>query len=137
MKNWNTNHEGSLNVVGAIRRSCNTWFYQVGRKTGAEAFLSVARRLGFGSKTGIPIAGEAAGTVPAEANYSVTVANLSIGQGALGATPIQVARAMAAIGDGTEVRVPRLVLQIQDINNQIVEAFPIKSRNQLNGSGSA
>jgi penicillin-binding protein 2 len=118
--------------VSAIKRSCNTWFYQVGRKTGAEQFLSVARRLGFGEQTGIPIAGEEAGRMPDEATYSVTVANLSIGQGALSATPLQVARAMAAVADGSVARVPRLVLQVQDLHNQVIDSFPVEVRNNLN-----
>ncbi|MDG2124824.1 MAG: penicillin-binding transpeptidase domain-containing protein, partial [Verrucomicrobiales bacterium] len=131
MRNWNTKHEGSLNVVGALRRSCNTWFYQVGRKTGAEPFLSVSRRMGLGEDTGIPLQGESGGLVPLDANYSVTTANLSIGQGDLLATPLQVARMMAAVGDGVNVPVPRLVLQVQDLNNNIVRSYPAEARNTL------
>ncbi len=132
-KNWNKNGEGSMNVVDALARSCNTWFYQVGMKMGAEQFLSVSRRLGLGEKTGLPIY-EEAGNVPDDGTVERggTVANLSIGQGALNATPLQVARMMAAVGDGEVVRKPRLVRQIQDINNKIVKTFPPEIRNNVN-----
>ena len=56
-KNWSRGPEGSINVKRAIARSCNTWFYQVGIDIGPTSFLSLARRLGFGEKTGLPLVG--------------------------------------------------------------------------------
>lgn len=136
-RNWNKNGEGSMNVVDAITRSCNTWFYQVGRKTGANQFLSVARRLGLGEPTGIPISGEAGGNVPEGASHGGITANLSIGQGSLAATPLQVARMMAAIAHGESVMVPRLVKQVQDLNNTIVRSYPVEVRNQVSLSAAS
>ena len=53
-RNWSKKPEGNLNVMNAIMRSCNTWFYVVGRETGGENIASMAHRFGFGEKTGLP-----------------------------------------------------------------------------------
>ncbi|MEI6536708.1 MAG: penicillin-binding transpeptidase domain-containing protein, partial [Verrucomicrobiaceae bacterium] len=65
--NWNKEGEGEMNVVSAIKRSCNTWFYQAGLATGAAPITAMALRLGFGERTGIPLAAEAPGFVPTDA----------------------------------------------------------------------
>ena len=141
MHNWNKHGEGSLDMVDAIKRSCNTWFYRAGMATGSKNLVSMANRFGYGEKTGLPIRGEAAGRMANDewmiANYgrrilAGDVANMSIGQGAISATPLQVARAMAGIANGEFVPQLRLVIQSQDINNKVVEFFPSSRRNDLN-----
>lgn len=141
---WFRNHskttEGKINVKRALARSCNPWFYQVGIKTGPEAFLSVARRLGFGSESGLPLVGEKAGLIPTN-EYMVKThgrsltngdtANLAIGQGVMLATPLQVAQAMAGIANGGALPQLRLVSQIQDLHGRVVEAPAPAKRNDL------
>src|SRR5438874_2638697 len=87
--NWKKSDRGFLNFVQALTESCDTWFYQVGIKTGADPIIDWAQRLGFGAKCGIPIRGEAEGRVPNDSYMKAThgrkllngdVANLSIGQ---------------------------------------------------------
>ncbi len=122
--NWNRDHEGQINVVRAMARSTNTWFYQVALRTGADPILDVAYKSGFGRLTGIPLQNENAGFVPDEAwarrvmgrdrIVGGSLANLAIGQGPLLATPLQMARAMAAYGKGTELPTVSLVRQVQD-----------------------
>ena len=58
-----------MNVVEAIKRSCNTWFYQAGLATGASKVVGMAERMGFGQPTGIPLPGENKGFVPTDAYY--------------------------------------------------------------------
>ncbi len=105
--NWKKTDRGSLNFVQALTESCDTWFYQVGIKTGAEPILNWAQRLGFGVKCGIPLRGEIEGRVPNDQYMKAThgrrilngdIANLSIGQGDVLVTPLQMAQAMAIIG---------------------------------------
>ena len=134
MKNWNKKSEGSLNVVGAIKRSCNPFFFKVAAKMGAEPFLSMARRVGLGEATGLPLAAEAGGNIPESSNDRVKTASLAIGQDQILTSPLQVARMMAAVADGTSTPIPRLVLQIQDLNNDVIKAFPQEKRNDLNCS---
>ena len=57
---------------------------------------------------------------------------MSIGQGRVEVTPLQVARMMAAVGNGRQVLKPRLVLQVQDLNHELERTFPVEIANQLN-----
>lgn len=140
MGNWNPKGEGHMNVITALTRSCNTWFYQVAMRGGADTMSSMAIRLGLGMKTGVPL-NETEGFVPTNRwhlknlGYAMSdgeEAVMSIGQGRLEATPLQVARMMAAVGDGKRVLKPRLVLQIQDLNNELVRTEPTEIHNTLN-----
>lgn len=144
-RTWFSNHskypDGPISVKRALARSNNVWFYQVGIKTRAESFLSVARRLGFGSPSGAPLFGESAGIVPTDElmreqlGRPITdgdTANYSIGQGALQGTPLQVAQAMAGIANGRVLPRLRLVRQIQDENGGVLSAPGPEKRNPLN-----
>ena len=143
MKNWNKSPEGDMNVVSAIARSCNTWFYEIAIHVGADAMSSMSTRLGLGEKTGLPLGGENSGFIPNNRywikNYRARLAdgdeaNMSIGQGRVKTSPIQVARMMAAIGNQEQVFDPRLVKQVQDVNHNVIDVFPAKVRNSLNVS---
>src|SRR5438067_12201058 len=88
--NWKKGDQGALNFVQALTQSCDTWFYQVGIKTGADPIIEWALKLGFGAKCGIPLRSEAEGRVPNDEYMKAThgrkllngdIANLSIGQG--------------------------------------------------------
>lgn len=138
--NWNKNPEGDLDVKRALARSCNPWFYQVGIKVGPSAFLGVASRLGYGQKTGLPLIGEATGLVPTNEwmlKYEKRrikdgdTANMSIGQGVLLATPLQVAQAMAGIAHGGALPKLHLIKQVQDEMGRVIEATKPERRNWL------
>ncbi len=129
--NWTKTPEGSINVKRALARSCNTWFYQVGIDVGPSAFLNLSRRLGFGERSGLPLIGESPGLVPSDEwmlkNEKRRIldgdtANLSIGQGSLLASPLQVAQAMAGIANGGALPKLKLVRQIQDTRGRVVQA---------------
>lgn len=138
--NHNKRAEGSIDVKRAIARSTNPWFYQVGIDVGPTAFLDVARRLGMGSKTGLPLMGEAEGLVPND-QYMQSVhkrrildgdtANMSIGQGDLLASPLQVAQAMAGIANGGALPKLQLVSQVQDPRGKVIRASLPERRNWL------
>ncbi|MDQ6625511.1 MAG: penicillin-binding transpeptidase domain-containing protein, partial [Verrucomicrobiota bacterium] len=64
--NWKKTDRGSLNFVQALTESCDTWFYQVGIKIGADPIISWAQKMGFGAKCGIPLRGEVEGRVPTD-----------------------------------------------------------------------
>jgi len=115
-KNWHGGHEGSLDVRMAITRSCNTWFYQAGLEIGSRNIIEMARRLGYGTAPDIPLDAVAEGFVPDAKTSSDgrSVANLSIGQGALLASPLQVALAMGGLANGDYLPKPRLVTEWRD-----------------------
>ena len=129
--NWTKTPEGSIDVKRAIARSCNTWFYQVGISVGPAAFLNLSRRLGFGERSGLPLIGENPGLVPNDEwmlkNEKRRIldgdtANMSIGQGSLLATPLQVAQAMAGIANGGILPKLQLVRQVQDTHGRVIRA---------------
>jgi penicillin-binding protein 2 len=133
--NHTKNDEGEMNVITAIKRSCNTWFYQAALDTGADPITNMALRLGFSERVGLPIKGEGKGYVPTNADHKILggeIANISIGQGTVLATPLQVCQCMAAIGDGVVMRQPLLVKQVQTIGEIIVDAYEPKIRRQVN-----
>jgi penicillin-binding protein 2 len=138
--NWSKIPEGSINVKRAIARSCNTWFYQVGIDIGPSAFLSLSRRLGFGERTGLPLIGESQGLVPSDEwmmkhekrrILDGDTANLSIGQGSLLASPLQVAQAMAGIANGGALPKLQLIRQVQDTRGRVVQASVPSRKNWL------
>ena len=116
--NWNKDDEGPLNLEGAMKRSCNTWFYQAALKMGASPILDMAAQLGFGQPTGLPVSGEAKGSLPNDASYlqhqghkilDGDLAGISTGQ-IVEVSPLQVAVATASIANGGKVWTPRLLL---------------------------
>lgn len=140
MRNWNKEGEGAMNVIGALTRSCNTWFYEVATMAGSDSMSYMATRLGLGQKTGIPL-NEAEGFIPTNRwwldkhGYMMSdgeEAVMSIGQGTVEVTPLQVARMMAAVGNGKQVLKPRLVLQVQDLNHELERTIPVEVANSLN-----
>ena len=140
MHNWSKTPEGSIDVKRALARSCNTWFYQVGIDVGPSAFLSLSRRLGFGGLSGLPLVGEESGIVPSD-EYMLKkhkrrildgdTANMSIGQGDLLASPLQVAQAMAGIANGDIVPKLKLIRQVQDTRGRVVQAAVPERREWL------
>ena len=144
--NWKKTDRGAMNLVQALTESCDTWFYQVGIKTGAEPIIDWALRLGFGAKCGIPLRGEADGRVPNDEYMKAThgrkflngdIANLSIGQGDTLVTPLQMAQAMAVVANGGTLYQARLVEQVQTLDNQVVSAYQVREKRTLEASAMA
>ena len=139
-RNWKKTDSGSLNFRAALTQSCDTWFYQVGMKTGAQHMSDWAVKLGLGSRTGIPLSAEAGGRIPNDEYMKRAhgrkmgqgdLANFSIGQGDVEVTPLQMAQAMATVGNGGTLYQTRLVKQVQSIDGQIVTAYPVRARGEL------
>lgn len=140
-RNWSKVPEGSIDVYRALARSCNPWFYQIGMRLGAANFLNTASQLGLGQKSGLPLMGETAGLVPTSEWMQRTyqrgflpgdAANLSIGQGALLASPLQVAAAMAGIANGGVIPKLQLIRQVQDESGRVIESAKPELRTNMN-----
>lgn len=138
--NWSKSPYGDLAVIPAIKWSNNPWFAQVGNKVGSGSFLGLARRLGYGTTTGLPLVGEEAGLIPTAAwvrkrmGRPITegdAANWSIGQGAVLSTPLQVAQAMAGIANGGALPKLHLMMQIQDSYGQVIRTAQPERRHWL------
>ena len=109
---------GPVNMQAAIVKSCNVYFYRLGQELGIETIAAWTKRLGFGRPTGIDLPHEEEGTVPdpewkrrrtGEPWYPGETISVSIGQGALTVTTLQMARFAAAVGNGGRLHTPRLV----------------------------
>ncbi len=106
---------GELNLKEGLMRSCNPWFYKIGESlflNDMDGFLSeMAYEFGLGAETGIEI-GEAAGNIPKTAETCVNSAQISIGQGEVLVTPMQVASVFSALANGGTLYRPALVTKI-------------------------
>ncbi len=139
-RNWKKTDVGPLNFVQALTQSCNTYFYKMGLKCGFQPIVSYAQRLGLGAKTGILIAGETEGNLMTP-DYMMKVykrrimpgdiANMSIGQGDTLVTPLQQALMMGSVGNGGTCFQPRLVLQLQGVDDKITYSYDIRVRDQI------
>jgi penicillin-binding protein 2 len=106
---WNHAGFGAIGFTKAMAMSSDTFFYQIGRGVGGPTLIDWTRKFGFGQPTKIDIGGESEGFVPDEAwkrrrwKMPWTVGdsiNMSIGQGALLTTPLQVAVMFAVPANG-------------------------------------
>jgi penicillin-binding protein 2 len=132
-------HHGSLSVVSALGQSCDIFFYQVGggyrdqfEGLGEDRLGQYAELFGFGTQSGIDLPAEAPGLVPTvkwkRVNYSESwvtgdTYNMSIGQGFVLATPLQVLTSAATIANGGTLYRPQLVSEIVDSEGNVVRAF--------------
>lgn len=91
---------GELVLYQALERSCNCYYYEVGRRVELEALLKWARAMGCGAPTGLDLPGEVAGALPRRQTSERDVLSLAIGQHELMVSPLQAAGMMAAIANG-------------------------------------
>ncbi len=119
-KCWNSH--GSLSLSRAIIESCDIFFYQLGRNIGLENWVYYAEELGLGKPTGIDLPFESSGLVPTPEYYDRKygkgvwtegyLLNVSIGQGEILSTPVQLARYMAAIATGGKLVTPHVLKSV-------------------------
>jgi penicillin-binding protein 2 len=135
---WNRAGHGSLDVVGGIANSCNIFFYKTGggfEETGFKG-LEVARiaqyaqLFGFGEKTGVELPSEVKGMVPSSEWKRRTYGeswslgdtyNLSIGEGYLSVTPLQMLNAVNTVANGGALYHPRVVHHVTDAQGNVTQ----------------
>jgi penicillin-binding protein 2 len=137
---WNRSGHGSLDVVGGIAHSCDIFFYQVGggfEETGFEGLgvdriAHYAELFGFGEPTGVELPAEIGGLVPSSSWKRLTVGeswstgdsyNLSIGQGYLSVTPLQMLNAVNVVANGGTLYRPSVVHHVTDAQGGVVQPF--------------
>lgn len=117
----------------AFAQSINTYFIDLGLRTGRKALIEAATAFGLGQPTGIALGGELAGLMPTPdyilKKYSRImgggdVANVSIGQGDILVTPLQMANAMAALANGGTLYRPRVVSELYNQEGQTIKTVP-------------
>lgn len=129
---WKDDGHGAVTLEEAIMHSCDVYFYEMAQKIGWEKIIETARKLGFGSAVQVGIKGESNGLLPTpewkqerhnDGWRMGDTLNLSIGQGFLNATPMQMVTAVARIAGGKNIQ-PTLIKENieKDIKN-----LPFKS----------
>jgi penicillin-binding protein 2 len=121
---------GLVNLHNAIVRSCDVFFYNVGQRMGIDTIAKYAKMLGLGAKTGIDMPSEEPGLVPSEdwvqrvyhhKWYPGSTISVSIGQGSVMVTPLQVAYVIGGIASGGEFRQPHMLKDAQNVGEKHVE----------------
>ena len=115
-------HSGNIDVITAIKWSCNIFFYDVGRRVTSDVYDAYAYKLGLGQRTGVEVS-EALGrlTTKHDSNYTASLeVQAAIGQGNTVVTPVQLATYAATIANrGTRYRT-HFVKAILDTNTGAV-----------------
>ncbi len=127
---WRKQGHGSVVLHKAIVQSCDTYFYKLGVKVGVNRLAYFARSFGLGAPSGIPLSGEKGGLVPT-AEWKMKrfghkwmlgeTPSIAIGQGYDLLTPLQLAQAYAALGNGGTVYRPRILKKAVAQGERVIE----------------
>ena len=118
---WKHGGHGSVNMVEAMAGSCDTYFYDLGHRTGIDRIQSMAQRFGWGRKLGLDLPHERGGFVPSrswkaasrhEAWQQGETLVAAIGQGYMLASPLQLAVMAARIANGGYAITPHIAQKI-------------------------
>ncbi len=118
-----THVHGTQDLIGALAHSCNVYFYNVGLLLGVDIIGHYARLVGLGEKTGIDLPYERAGAVPSLEQrrlegrggwHAGDTLNLSIGQGDVQVTPLQLVRLMTLVARSGWIVQPHVIKAIGD-----------------------
>jgi len=136
-KCWKHGGHGHVTPLLAIEESCDVFFYKVGMIIGPDGVHSAMTRYHMGKATGVDQTSEADGLAPSVAYYNRHygpngwtrgfIPSISIGQGEVLVTPVQMAAYAAAIADGTVWRKPHLVNGVYDPETQTLERIPVEA----------
>ena len=138
---WNAKGHGTVDLHKAIQQSCDSYFYQVALKVGADRLAEYAKSFGLGAPTGIGINQEKGGLIPTsewkrmakrEEWQEGETLSTGIGQGYDLVTPLQLTVAYAAIANGGHVMEPHLVEQITRPDGRVVDSITMQDGTKLN-----
>jgi penicillin-binding protein 2 len=130
---------GAVDIHNAIPYSCDTFYYQLGDRLGIDRISKYATAFGYGQKTGIDLPGEQAGLMPSQRWlmknyhrrwYPDETLDVAIGQGAVAATPLQLARIIGGIASEGHLVRPHVVLP-----DQLPAEFRKDLYDNLSGTG--
>lgn len=127
---------GTVNIVEAIQRSCDVFFYQLVLKVGLDKLHEYGKKFGFGQLTNVDIGEETAGLIPSVDYYNRVygkgkwtqgyVVSLGIGQGEVGVSPLQMARYAALLANGGTLLQPHAVSSIRNKRTNTIDVIDHK-----------
>jgi penicillin-binding protein 2 len=130
---WKEGGHGTLSLHRAIVESCDIYFYQLGLKLGVDRIAHYAQEFGLGKPTGIFLPHEKTGIVPSSSWkkkrlgvpwYSGETLSLSVGQGYLNTTPLQLAMLISAVANGGKLYLPQVVEKVENIYGKTLKEYP-------------
>lgn len=137
---WDKKGHGRISLIGALAGSCNVYFYQLGLKIGERIVEKYAKAYQLGEKTGIDMPSEKKGLVPGpewkqkkmhERWQQGDTVNVSIGQGPLWVTPLQMASLVAAVANGGTFYQPYIVDHITTARGDTVFRMQPHKRGEI------
>ena len=138
---WSKRGHGDVALHQALVRSCDIYFYEVGRRLGIERIDKWSKRFGMGTASDLKLGGELPGLVGSPAwkhnRFKAPwqegdTLSLSIGQGYNLATPLQVARMAATLANGGTLYQPQLVEKVEKPSGEVLERFQPIVQGRLN-----
>ncbi|HLK38572.1 MAG TPA: penicillin-binding protein 2 [Polyangiaceae bacterium] len=131
---------GRVVLRQAISRSCNVFFFHLAETVGMDRIARIAQAFGLGQKTGLAINPEAPGRIPTRSWYAIRyrgqfrlgfTLNMAIGEGDVTVTPLQLAVAYSALGNGGTLYQPQVVRAVETSDGTVVQEFPPRIRRQI------
>ena len=135
---WKKEGHGVLNLKGALKRSCDVYFYEVARKLGVDRLAKTAKKFGLGQKVLANFNEEKAGVVPntkwklnqiGKNWYLGETLHAGIGQGYFLSTPLQLCLMTAQLANGGFKIKPRIVVDKNDIANNLQKYLDFRKEN--------
>ncbi|MDE0795987.1 MAG: penicillin-binding protein 2 [Alphaproteobacteria bacterium] len=129
---WKRHGHDWQDMYEAHQNSCDVYFYDIAKRTGIDRIAEMAKRLGFGAKTGIDLPSEKGGVIPTRAWKKALTGTpwqqgetliSGIGQGLILTTPLQLAVMTARIGNGGKAVVPRLIRSVDEDGEEVEPIF--------------
>lgn len=126
---WQKKGHKKVGLLKAMTHSCDVFFYQLGLSAGLDALVKYGKLFGLGRITGIDLPGEKKGLMPSqswkkkkkqEIWYGGDTVNLSIGQGYLLVTPLQVANMIAAIASKGKLFRPYILDKVVSPDGEVL-----------------
>jgi penicillin-binding protein 2 len=143
---WKKEGHGRVDVRRALAESCDVFFYRVGQRLGVDRLAWYAKSFGLGARTGVPLDQESRGLIPSSTwkkkRFGVPwqdgeTLSISIGQGYVLATPLQMALFVGAVGNNGIRYRPTILGRVESMDGEVVHQtlpqeigrFPVSARN--------
>ena len=132
-RDWKKGGHGSVNLNRAIVESCDVYFYQMGNRMGIDTIAKFSNFFGLGMPTGFPLASEKSGLIPStewkqrvlkEPWYPGETLSVSIGQGYVLVTPLQMAAMISVVANDGVLYTPRLLFKSKSRQTGEYQAAP-------------
>jgi peptidoglycan glycosyltransferase len=112
------------NLIQGLRVSCNSVFAQMGVETGAAAMIKAAQDFGFDTPVPIDLTNPAQSAFPTDFTHNVpALAQSSIGQFDVAATPLQMAMVAAAVANGGQIMKPHVLQDVKDSDANVIQTY--------------